>query len=116
MTASDRILRDTVQKQDWDEIFQFANENNLEVCDDNTYIYFQIPHVDTADEKRAKEIKAEIATLQSWLTAHDYIGIKIATGRATSDEYATEIAEMKAKADRINELEAELASLETSTN
>ena len=49
--------------------------------------------------------------LEVWLKAHDYIGIKIATGRATVDDYATEIAEMMEKAERINEIDRLLESL-----
>ena len=49
--------------------------------------------------------------LEVWLKAHDYIGIKIATGRATVDDYATEIAEMTEKAERINEIDRLLESL-----
>lgn len=109
MTSTDRILRESIT--DWKDVFQFANENGLEVCDDGTYVYYREPHVDTEEEKRAKNIETEIASLQSWLSSHDYIGIKIATGRATADEYASEIAEMKAKADRINELEKELEAM-----
>lgn len=109
MTSTDRILRETII--DWEGIFQFANDNGLEVCDDGTYVYYREPHVDTEEEKRAKDIEHEIATLQQWLSSHDYIGIKIATGRATAEEYASEIAEMQEKADRINELEAELEAL-----
>ena len=50
----------------------------------------------------------EKSSLEAWLREHDYIGTKIATGRATIEEYATEIEEMRAKANRINELEAQL--------
>ena len=46
-----------------------------------------------------------------WLEEHDYIGVKIATGRATVDEYATEIAEMAVRADRVNQLKAEIEAL-----
>ena len=42
--------------------------------------------------------------LESWFNQHDYIGIKIATGRASVEEYAEIIEEMKVKANRINEL------------
>ena len=48
--------------------------------------------------------------LEQWLRDHDYIGIKIATGRATVEEYAEEIEEMKRKAERINEINRLLAS------
>ena len=46
--------------------------------------------------------------MEAWLKSHDYIGVKIATGRATVEEYATEIAEMTEKANRINEIDAML--------
>lgn len=65
-----------------------------------------IPYTET--ELRHREIESELATLQDWLSSHDYIGVKIATGRATVDEYSDIIAEMTEKADRINELELEL--------
>lgn len=58
-------------------------------------------------EGKAKLI-AEKEELENWLKDHDYIGTKIATGRATVEEYATEIAEMTAKANRINEIDEEL--------
>ena len=44
--------------------------------------------------------------MEAWLKAHDYIGAKIATGRATIDDYADEIALMTEKAERINEIDA----------
>lgn len=55
----------------------------------------------------------ELSDIRDWLLEHDYIGIKIATGRATAEEYATEIAEMTAKANRISEIEEELKSLDS---
>lgn len=58
-----------------------------------------------AEEEKAKLI-AEKADLEAWLSAHDYIGVKIATGRATIDDYADEIALMTEKAERINEIDA----------
>ena len=59
---------------------------------------------------KAKEEKAKLteekAELEEWLSAHDYIGVKIATGRATIDDYADEIALMTEKAERINDIDA----------
>lgn len=55
-------------------------------------------------------LEREKTVLEQWLRDHDYIGIKIATGRATVEEYAEEIEEMKKKADRINEIDRLLAS------
>ena len=61
--------------------------------------------------KEKDKLLQEKEGLEVWLKAHDYIGIKIATGRATVEEYATEIAEMKEKAERINEIDRLLESL-----
>ena len=61
--------------------------------------------------KERDKLLQEKAELESWLKAHDYIGTKIATGRATVEEYASEIALMTEKANRINEIDGELSSL-----
>lgn len=58
-----------------------------------------------AEEEKSKLIE-EKAELEAWLSAHDYIGVKIATGRATIDDYADEIALMTEKAERINEIDS----------
>ena len=62
-------------------------------------------------DKTKQELLSEKAQLETWLKEHDYIGTKIATGRATVEEYATEIAEMTEKAERINEIDRLLESL-----
>lgn len=61
-------------------------------------------------EERDKLVEEKVE-LETWLKAHDYIGTKIATGRATVEEYASEIAEMSEKANRINEIDRELSSI-----
>ena len=43
----------------------------------------------------AVELNKEYEELEVWMRQHDYIGVKIATGRATIEEYADVIAEMK---------------------
>ena len=53
---------------------------------------------------RIQVLLSEKAELETWLKAHDYIGVKIATGRATVEEYSNVIAEMTVKAERINEI------------
>ena len=63
-----------------------------------------------AEEEKLKMIE-EKAELEAWLKDHDYIGVKIATGRATIDDYADEIALMTEKAERINEINDLLESL-----
>ena len=62
----------------------------------------EVEEVVPTDEQLARE---EISRCKARLRELDYIGVKIATGRATIDEYAEQIAEMQRLADRINELE-----------
>ena len=63
------------------------------------------------EEEEESKLIEEKSYLEAWLSDHDYIGTKIATGRATVEEYATEIAEMNEKAERINEIDRLLESL-----
>lgn len=58
-----------------------------------------------------EQIEAEIRALDQLMKANDYIGTKIAMGRATKEEYAKEIAESEKLAERKNELEAMLENL-----
>ncbi|MGN0907634.1 MAG: hypothetical protein ACI4NM_10835 [Bullifex sp.] len=60
-------------------------------------------------EEKMKLIR-EKENLEAWLSEHDYIGTKIATGRATVEEYAGKIALMNEKANRISEIDALLAT------
>ena len=46
-----------------------------------------------------------LTELRQRLDELDYIGVKIATGRATQEEYAAEIAEMETLAAEINAIE-----------
>lgn len=58
-----------------------------------------------------EQIEAEIRAVDQLMKANDYIGTKIAMGRATKEEYAKEIAESEKMAERKNELEAMLENL-----
>ncbi len=73
-------------------------------------VYVELPKP-TEEELRRQVLQTEKAELEAWLKAHDYIGVKIATGRATVEEYATEIEEMTDKANRINEIDSVLENL-----
>lgn len=72
-----------------------------------------------APEKPAEPEPTELEKKQQelWETEQklrdlDYIGVKIATGRATIEEYTEEIAEMSRLADKVNQLRAEIKELE----
>ena len=90
----------TVYKVDGDSV-SYSNDGS---------IYIEPPKP-TEEELKKQALAEEKTQLESWLKEHDYIGIKIATGRATIDDYATEIAEMSEKASRINEIDRELSSV-----
>ena len=90
----------TVYKVDGDSI-SYSNDGSI----------YAEPPKPTEEKLRRQALVGEKAQLESWLKAHDYIGTKIATGRATVEEYASEIALMTEKANRINEIDRELSSI-----
>ena len=67
-------------------------------------VYEETPQP-TEEEVRRKSLINEKSELETWLKDHDYIGTKIATGRATISDYQEEIALMNIKANRINEID-----------
>ena len=90
----------TVYKVDGDSV-TYSNDGS---------VYVEPPKT-TEEELKRQALMEEKAQLETWLKEHDYIGTKIATGRATVEEYATEIEEMTEKAERINEIDKLLESL-----
>ena len=90
----------TIYKVDGDSV-TYSNDGS---------VYIEPPKP-TEEELRRQALQTEKAELEAWLSAHDYIGVKIATGRATIDDYADEIALMTEKAERINEIDSILESL-----
>ena len=90
--------RDTIE-------FDFDETKNLSCYKVNDGVV----SFDSEKEERINKknsLLTEKEEIESWLKNHDYIGTKIATGRATVEEYATEIEEMTEKANRINEINA----------
>ena len=87
----------TIYKVDGDSV-TYSNDGS---------VYVEPPKP-TEEELKKQALLSEKAELEAWLSAHDYIGVKIATGRATIDDYADEIALMTEKANRINEIDAML--------
>ena len=90
----------TVFKVDGDSV-SYSNDGS---------VYVEPPKP-TEEELKRQTLVEEKTQLETWLNEHDYIGTKIATGRATVDDYATEITEMTEKAERINEIDKLLESL-----
>ena len=90
---------------DFTTIYKVDGESVTYSNDGSVYVE---PPKPTEEELRRQALQTEKAELEAWLKAHDYIGVKIATGRATVEEYAMEIEEMTDKANRINEIDAML--------
>ena len=93
---------------DFTTIYKVDGESVTYSNDGSVYVE---PPKPTEEELRRQALQTEKAELEAWLKAHDYIGTKISTGRATIEEYATEIALMTEKAERINEIDRLLESL-----
>lgn len=68
-----------------------------------------------ADEERWRKL-SEIDAIKAELAESDYKAIKYAEGWLTEDEYAATRAQRQALRDKINELEAELASDDNNDN
>ena len=97
---------DEIVSPERDEVTSEAYDETVsEAYDDIESIGIYIPYT------QKELLERELDGCREWLEAHDYIGVKIATGRATVDEYETEIAEMAVRADRINQLKAEIEAL-----
>ena len=88
---------------DFTTIYKVDGESVTYSNDGSVYVE---PPKPTEEELRRQALQTEKAELEAWLKGHDYIGVKIATGRATIDDYADEIALMTEKAERINEIDA----------
>ena len=88
--------------------FNFKSEHSdyIEITEDEFNAATK-PKEPTGEQKAAKEKQARIVELHRLLEGLDYIGVKIATGRATREEYAEEIALMDEYASELNELEGE---------
>ena len=93
---------------DFTTVYKVDGESVTYSNDGSVYVE---PPKPTEEELRRQALQTEKTELEAWLKAHDYIGVKIATGRATIDDYADEIALMTEKANRINEIDKLLESL-----
>lgn len=87
---------------DFNTIFKVENDSVTYSNDGSVYVE---PSKPTEEELRKQELLNEKSELEQWLSNHDYIGVKIATKRATVEEYADVIEEMTVKANRINEID-----------
>lgn len=104
----------------------YRSEDNIVTLSNDGSVYTEpVPEPDpvepepTEEQKKEQERLVKVAETESRIAAIDaefrtldYIGIKIATGRATISDYEPEIARMTKLADEKNELETELTALQ----
>lgn len=106
-----------------DNILELSNDGSIKPIEDNNNIGDNISEsidIELTDEQKAEiekqnrinEINSRIYSIDNEFKSLDYIGIKIATGRATIDEYKDDIARMTELADEKNELEKELKEVQ----
>ena len=93
---------------DFTTVYKVDGESVTYSNDGSVYVE---PPKPTEEELRRQALQTEKAELEAWLKEHDYIGVKIATKRATVEEYANESAKMTEKAERINKINELLESI-----
>lgn len=71
---------------------------------DNKLVLDETKKAQLVEQENKQSLIQELSQCESRLKELDYIGVKIATGRATKEEYLTEIEEMNNLANRINEI------------
>lgn len=69
------------------------------------------PEPEPYEPTEADRLRERLYQIEEEFRKLDYIGVKIATGRATVAEYAQEIARMEELAEEKNEIMSELAEL-----
>ena len=82
------------------EYAKWCNKNDATIEDYGDF--YKI--VAVATDTQRQTLLAELSEKQIWLKQHDYIGTKIATGRATVADYAEEIQTMREYAARIDQI------------
>lgn len=109
---------DTIYKID-DNVVILSNDNSIYpetfITVDTSTDSIELSEEQKAEKERQNkinEVNSQIYAIDNEFKDLDYIGIKIATGRATIDEYTEEIARMTELADKKNELENELKELQ----
>ena len=104
----------------------YRSEDNIVTLSNDGSAYTEpVPEPDPVEPEPTEEQKKEqerlvkvaetenrIAAIDAEFRTLDYIGIKIATGRSTVEEYKEEIARMNQLADEKNELEIKLQALQ----
>ena len=83
-------------------------ENFIEYSNNGSV--YEEPIQPTEEELREQKIESEISALKQELSTFDYIGVKIAMGISTKEEYAEQIAYTEILRQKIRDLESQLVN------
>lgn len=97
-----KIYKQNFDSELYEKCAKWSNENNATIVDKGEY--YECISLPPAP---APSIEDQINALKQELATYDYIGIKIAMGVATKEEYADKITYTQELRQRINELEGE---------
>ena len=97
---------------DWDFPGSVEIKERIELQLDGTYKVVKPPKLSAKLLQERDKLISEMDSNLCWLKEHDYVGIKIATGRATIDDYSEIIEEMKIKSGRVSEIRKRLDYIE----
>jgi hypothetical protein len=113
MAVGDYKAYTTLYRTIGEQVYQYSNDGSIYV--EPEPIPEPEPYVPTVEElaeiarqEKIANIQSQISVIDAEFATLDYVGIKIATGRATVEEYKTEIARMSELAIMKDALEEEL--------
>lgn len=106
--ANSRIIDFVYEKNDETVGFDVEFDNPEYVIENNVNDFYDF-RIEDGHAVFDPEPDSQIIVLKRKLAAYDYIGIKIATGAATREDYAEQLTEAQEWRERIRELEAEIA-------
>lgn len=101
MDIGDRIQK-PCEEQKYISCVRWCKTHEATIADRGDYYEIVALKLDADREALEHEMNEK----QIWLNQHDYIGTKIATGRATISDYSSEIQTMREYAQRIDEIRA----------
>ena len=103
----------TVYKVIDSNTIQYSNDGSIwvepePIPEPEPYVPTEEELAEIARQEKIAQIQSQIGTIDAEFASLDYVGIKIATGRATVEEYKTEIDRMNKLAIMKDALEEEL--------
>lgn len=101
-TALSRFSREELQKEPYNYTFVEVPFDDIQGSDFNDDLTFNLTKYNT--RKTNESNTAQINELKAKLRQYDYIGVKIATGCATKEEYSNEIAQCELWRQQIRKL------------